>query len=517
MGNSMKLTLLTASLLLFVVAATAQPAVHWQHIYGDTLSQSGTAGMFRLPSGDLIIAGDINHQTPLLLDQHLTRISTDGDSVYMRSLDLENTQHTYACILGQDGNIAVAGSYSYEENENYYTNSSLNIYDQDGNLLYTYGDGADWVSEAFALTATIDAGYLIAGFVQDEGGVDPERDLWLVRLDATANFVWGYDYDVDARDEPRAVVALPDGSFLIAGNTRTGDAPLRWRPFLLHIDADGNELNRRVLPMLSVDQFVYDLHFTPQRRLYIAGESYVEGQPSQQTDGFLTLLDMEFNPIATEYYGGTSYDGFRAIEPLPNGDLLLVGHAQSFSGNFVDDMYVVRVNPIGGQRWFASLGDAGVDKGYAIIPVETERETQYIVTGTSSPAQQSWNKNVISVRFSARAPLYDIELISAEEDTIEIPAEGGNFSFDAILSNNTPFARTYEAWVAVAGPAGQLSQPLRLANVLLQAQNTQTYPILQPFPTEYPPGIYHYIGRLGNYPNHVIVADTLILRKADPE
>ncbi len=54
----MKIFIPIILLLTIATSAFAQPALHWQHIYGDTLSETGLAGCVRLPDGDLILAGD---------------------------------------------------------------------------------------------------------------------------------------------------------------------------------------------------------------------------------------------------------------------------------------------------------------------------------------------------------------------------------------------------------------------------------------------------------------------------
>ncbi len=510
-----------AAALLWLSPAVAQPALHWQHIYGDTLSQSGTAGMVQLAddqNGDLIIAGEINHPTPLLFDMHLTRITTDGDSIWMRSLDLEQTQHAYAIALSADSStVAVAGSHNYESGGNYYTNCMLNLFDTDGNFLYTYSDGATWIAAAFTIIATPDNGFIFAGKVEDDIGPGPEQNVWVVKVDDQADMVWSREFDIDEEDEAHAIIPHPDGGYLIAGHAREENAPLRWNTFLLHIDDEGNELDRRHYVDDSADEFVYALQFTPQGRLYLAGESYVPDQPSQRTDGFLTLLDFDLNPIDTRYIGGTGYDGFRTIDPLANGDLLLAGHAQSYSSNGNEDLFVVRVNALGVERWHGSFGDTGNDKGYALLPVDGPNETQYILAGTSAPYGQSHNRNVIAIRISARLPWLRLTLTSDPPDTVDIPAGGGEFDYTATLENNTGQRRTLAAWAVVETPDSTLTPPVRFARVALDPQSSTDYPLNQTVSADADTGLYRFIGRLGHYPHEIFSADTLLIRKNPPD
>ncbi|MCB2212838.1 hypothetical protein KQI52_12070 [bacterium] len=499
----------------------AQPALHWQHIYGDTLSQSGTAGMVQLPSsqnGDLIIAGEINHAIPLLFDMHLTRITVDGDSVWMRSHDIEQTQHAYAIALSVDSTtVAVAGANNWESGGNYYTNCMLNLFDTDGNHLHTYTDGATWIAEAYTIIATPDNGFIFAGKVEDDVGPSPEQNVWVVKVDDQADLVWSREFDIDEEDEAHAIIRHPDGGYMIAGHAREENAPLRWNTFLLHIDEDGNELDRRHYVDDSADEFVYALHFTAQGRLYLAGESYVPDQPNQRTDGFLTLLDFDLNPIDTRYIGGTGYDGFRTIDPLEDGDLLLAGHAQSYSANGNEDLFVVRVNALGAELWHGSFGDTGNDKGYALLPVDGPNETHFILAGTSAPRGQSHNKNVIAARISARLPWVRLTLTSDPPDTVDIPAGGGDFDYTATLENNTGQMRTLAAWAVVQTPDSVLTPPVRMARLHLDAESRTDYPQSQTVSADADTGLYRFIGRLGHYPNEIFSADTLLIRKNPPD
>ncbi len=517
----MKTALLIISIVLFAAAAVAQPALHWQHIYGDSLSQDMTAGAVRLLDGDIILVGEVSNETPLLFDINLTRMTVDGDSVWMRSHEENNTQHARACTLTPDGNIAVAGSYNYEEGNEWYINCLLHVFDSEANLLWSWYEHVSANTVALAITNTLDGGFILTGYYQENGIPNVETDVYTVRIGANGSTQWTVRTEFLGREEAHAVTIHPDGYILVAGQTRVDEVATAWDAFSLQLDGDGNELGGQVHEFEQYDnlnEYIYDIHITPNGFIYFAGEANHPAGPQRMNDGYLMLTNQDYELIDRRFYGGTGFDGIRRIEPMPGSDLMLAGYSASYTANFDRDLWAVHVNAMGWEQWdywVGRFGDTGEDKGYGLIPIEGQHETQYIITGNSSPEGQVGNKNVIAVRFSARAPFVEIDLVPVVDDTIDIPAEGGSFEFTVQLINNLRFAIAPDAWAAVYGPDNLHIEPMRLHTIYIRREHFEEYDLIQDFPAEYVPGIYHYIGRLGRYPNTVVAADTLILRKLE--
>jgi hypothetical protein len=159
-------------------------------------------------------------------------------------------------------------------------------------------------SEAFAVVATRDTGYAIAGYVDVDDNGPARRDIFLLKTDAYGNKLWSKNIGNSLDDEARALVELQDGSLVLTGFQRTADNPDKENIFVLKTDANGT------------------------------------------TQWF-------------ENYGSTEYRRRgHSIVAIPNGDLVVVGESEPTIGDD-KDVLAIRVNSIGSLLWSNSYAING--------------------------------------------------------------------------------------------------------------------------------------------------------------
>ncbi|RJP74708.1 MAG: hypothetical protein C4524_12610, partial [Candidatus Zixiibacteriota bacterium] len=104
-------------------------------------------------------------------------------------------------------------------------------------------------------------------------------------------------------------------------------------------------------------------------------------------------------------------------------------------------------------------------------------------------------------------PNIDITL-TPQGAPIQIPVGGGSFNFDATIANNSGASQTYNAWIMMRQPSGQMQGPMLGPLTLTSPAGAGiTRSRSQNIPGTAAPGTYTYIGYVGNY-NPLAVYDS---------
>lgn len=96
---------------------------------------------------------------------------------------------------------------------------------------------------------------------------------------------------------------------------------------------------------------------------------------------------------------------------------------------------------------------------------------------------------------------------------IRIPAGGGNFSYQAMVENLSDSAVNFDAWTEVILPNGMVYGPLINRNVTIPARWTIMRTLNQYVPMAAPPGLYTYVGNVGNFPDTILASDDFPFQK----
>ncbi len=237
-----------------------------------------------------------------------------------------------------------------------------------------YQDGA---------VATADGGFLIGGFTFSTSGGDITQgtfgntDFWVVRLDADGNALWNRRYGGSDLDKMTAVVATPDGGFLLGGYTwssSSGDMNGINRGGMdyavMKINASGVRQWTRMVGSSGQD-YLYDVQLATDGSIYLIGESNgpVSGNKSQASFGGIDTWVVKLNASGTllwdRTFGGSGADSpiYTRATITPDGGLLFVSRSTSgIGGNRTvpqlgfSDAWTVRVSSTGVKLWDRSVG-----------------------------------------------------------------------------------------------------------------------------------------------------------------
>lgn len=179
---------------------------------------------------------------------------------------------------------------------------------------------------ARAVVALADGNYLIAGEAKSaDGDVAGHRgfgDAWLVKISPGGTKIWAKTFGGTSGDVAESMVATADGGVVFAGTTSSSNG-----------DISGNHGNY---------------------------------------DAWVAKLDGDGNLLWSKCFGGTGSEQGKKIIATLDGGLLLVGAAESSNGDAAgnhggNDVLVVRLDAAGNKLWSRCYGGTYHDYGGAAL------------------------------------------------------------------------------------------------------------------------------------------------------
>jgi len=200
------------------------------------------------------------------------------------------------------------------------------IWDKDGNIL---------IVGEFRGTVDFDPGPGVHNLVS--AGYS---DIFLLKLDASGNYLWSYSF----------------------GSTGSDYAPK------VKCDLSGN--------IYVVGAFTYQVDFDP------GPNTFTLSSLGSNEDGFILKLSPSGSFIYAKSFGGSSYDFARAITFDSLNNAYITGSylnqvdfdpgpsSYTLFSNGVDDIFILKLDSMGNFKWAKSIGSSGNDYGYDIKAVD---------------------------------------------------------------------------------------------------------------------------------------------------
>ena len=218
-------------------------------------------------------------------------------------------------IQTEDGGYVITGlTDSYNVTER---NVLLLKTDNIGNVEWINTYGGDNLSIGYSVIKTDDNGYIIAGFTNF---ANDNEDIYIVKTDSIGNVIWENTYGGDEEDIAQSIKQTDDGGYIITGWT-TSFGSGSWDVMILKIDEFGNE----------------------EWSNYFGGDQRDQG-----------------------------YDGY----VLEDG-YIFTGYTESY-GNGTFDMWVIKTDELGNEKWNKTVGSTDAEFGYSILQTDN---LEYIIAG----------------------------------------------------------------------------------------------------------------------------------------
>ncbi len=298
--------------------------------------------------------------------------------------------------------------------------------------------GGNFNSMATSVQQTSDNGYIAAGWIGygvrypsgfNDTTILEKTSAYLLKTDANGNKVWekslGGTGIVGQRDkyiewnEPGggsdenglSVKQTSDRGYVITGRHHTIRLHDRTSPddyamfdyvagdeaFLVKTDADGNILWKKTYGGEYYGEVGYDVLQSRDGGFFIVGSTSSYGvcpwcakELGQQApeDVYLIKTDANGNEIWKKVFGGMNNDVAFSGQETSDGGFIVAGVSGSFSGNGVEDVYLLKIDKDGNKIWEKTFGKKGrTEKGSS---VRQTSDGGYIIVGQTVLGGAQW-------------------------------------------------------------------------------------------------------------------------------
>ncbi len=325
----------------------------------------------------------------------------DPNILWQRTIGGSGDENLSTAINTIDGGLIVVGSsdsnISGEKTENSRGGKDYWVLKMDsaGGIEWQRTIGGDQDDICTDIKQTQDGGYILVG--SSASGISGEKtepsrgnkDYWILKLSSTGNIEWQKTYGGDSLDIPIEIEQIPDGSYILAGNSQSGISGDRtinnsgnqdiWT---LKLDSNGNIEWQKVYPF-GDSIFCHGIDFTDDGG-YIIGYS-----SGSQTIYSALKVNSAGNFLWQKFYSGLGPTTFMTdIKKTSDSGYILTGFSDTNAGgaksedslgNF--DYWILKIDENGEKEWDNTIGGLYGEGCYNTLE---SSEGGYFVTGFSS-------------------------------------------------------------------------------------------------------------------------------------
>ena len=325
----------------WVLKFDANDQLQWQKTYGGTLDDRGNDIIQTSDGGYAILGysfstdGDIS-QNAGLQDYWLVKLDANGNISWEKSFGYQGADSGISMIETNDQGFLITGILDVtasggEGNSSRTANRHAGgdywvlKLNNSGSLEWSRYFGGNFTDTPYGVIQTDDNGYIVAGSSDSEDTDISSNigtyDFWVIKVSHSGNLVWETSFGGSQIDEARGIVKADDGSYIIAGDTRSND----------------NNIS----------------------------------QNKGGADLWLVKISPSGNIIWEKTIGGSSFDVARAIKKSQNNGFLLSGSSRSSDMDVSENMgqndaWVLKTNTNGNLLWELSVGGSNIDFSYDV-------------------------------------------------------------------------------------------------------------------------------------------------------
>jgi hypothetical protein len=233
---------------------------------------------------------------------------------------------------------------------------------RDGALISEHAFGEAHYDRFTDLAPAPGGGWIMVGHSVGPDGM--HRRVFIVRANAAGEEVWRRIFTERESSGALYIEPTTGGAYIVSGGASQGDDS---DLLLLKIDADGNELWRRVVGAPNSADVNHGLVVRPDGRIVAVG--YTASWGAQSYDLFAMTFSAEGELIERSVFGGAEDDRPIGARQDANGQVWLAGYTRS-AGTGDWDVIIAALDPSG--RFLpgaAILSGSRDDNGTAVLPL----------------------------------------------------------------------------------------------------------------------------------------------------
>ncbi|QNF32134.1 T9SS type A sorting domain-containing protein [Adhaeribacter swui] len=385
----------------------------------------GFKTLLATPDGGYLLGGDLNSTDPDItnsgegLDYWLVKLDSKGNKLWDKTYGGNAADGIYDIVATPDGGYLLGGtsSSSISGNKSSVSKGGNDYWivkiDASGKKLWDKSLGGSSGERLVDMAVTPDGGYLLGGDSQSDISGDKsetrrgktyENDYWIVKLDGTGQKLWDKTFGGNGTQEQfKALIANPDGSYLLGGTTDSPEGGDRQEPLKGLVDYWVIKIKDKEPPVTTTWNLRYGGTGTDNLTALIAtqdggylsagytnsGANGDKSQPSQgKNDYWIVKSDAAGKKQWDKSYGGSGDDYLNQVIQTMDGGYLLAG--SSLSGKSGDksqasrggrDYWIVKVDKQGNKEWDKRYGGTGNEELKKVIQLASGR---YLLVGNSN-------------------------------------------------------------------------------------------------------------------------------------
>ena len=265
--------------------------------------------------------------------------------------------------------------------------------------------GGTDLDEAYSINISNANGFIITGYSDSwDGDLTNSHggdDLWLVKLDTSANLSWQKSLGGTESESGHLVLQTLDGGYIICGNTSSIDGDVTGLHvdffheddyWIVKTDNAGNIEWQKCLGGTESDRG-NAIYQTADSGYVVIGEAssndgdvaFHYGCNGCPEDFWIVKIDKNGNLEWQKTYGGTGYDFAQSIIQTANGGYIAVGVTTSIDGDVTGnhggfDAWVIRLDSAGNLLWQKCYGGSAGDALYSVAEVSNG---EFVIAGNT--------------------------------------------------------------------------------------------------------------------------------------
>ncbi|WP_162055522.1 T9SS type A sorting domain-containing protein [Pontibacter pamirensis] len=225
----------------WLVKLNADGTKAWDKTFGGS-EHDEIVSLANTPDGGYILGGwsssgaggDKTEASQGHMDYWVVKLNADGSKAWDKTLGGTINDYLLSVVVTSDGGYLLGGSSQSgiggDKTET--MRGGLDCWvvklNSDGTKAWDKTLGGSGNDNVYSLAMTPDGGYLLGGPSDSESGGDKTAapkggfDYWLMHLDSDGGKVWDATIGGNNNDDLASLVAMPDGSYLLAGTSESG-------------------------------------------------------------------------------------------------------------------------------------------------------------------------------------------------------------------------------------------------------------------------------------------------------
>ncbi|MCW3466391.1 immunoglobulin domain-containing protein [Chitinophaga nivalis] len=263
----------------------------------------------------------------------------------------------------------------------------------------TYGGSG--LDDLYHVSLATDVGYLLCGTSTSQNGDvtdgnSGQQDFLVVKTDSTGTKKWNKTYGGSDNDVLHAAVKAPGNGFLLTGYTLSADKDVTdgnnggEDAWIVRVDNTGNKLWDKTFGGTGNDR-INAVVASPEGGYLLGGTTWstngdVTDGNNGKSDIWIVRLGTGGVKLWDKTFGGNDVDVLTSIAATPDSGYLLGGYTRSLNGDITDgnngaeDYWIIKIDANGNKQWNKTFGGGAADILKRVLYTE---DGGYLLAGTS--------------------------------------------------------------------------------------------------------------------------------------